>query len=99
MRTAGVTRMGRRVELALAGDVLDGLFGQAAIDGGVEGGLLLRRDGMIVGSEERGARDVEHVEEELGCLFACFGAQVGNFIELRDGAGQGRAESVGDGQK
>ena len=49
------------VELLLAGDVLDGLAGSAAVDGAVVGGLLGLGERAVRLGEERGAREVERV--------------------------------------
>ena len=55
---------GEAVELLLAGDVLDGFVGEAAVDGGVVGGLLTGGEEAVGVGEVVGARDSERVEEE-----------------------------------
>ena len=66
-----------RVEFLLAGDVLDGLVEEAALNEGFVCGLLIRREAASGVGVELGARDAECVQEEEQCIAGGVGAQVG----------------------
>jgi hypothetical protein len=84
---------GEAVELLFAGDVLDGLAGEAALDEGVVVRLLLGREGAVGVGVQGGAGDSEGVEEEKERVAMRVCAQVGGRVELRGGAGESFAES------
>jgi hypothetical protein len=86
------------VELLFAGDVLKVLVGEAAVDCGFVGGLLDRCEGAIGVGIEGGTGDPERVEEEDEGVAGGVGAEVGRRVELSSCAGEGCAESGGNGQ-
>lgn len=81
------------VELLVAGNVLDGFVAEAASEALPVEGLLLR--GELAGGvrEERGAGDLERVEEKKLGVVAGLGAEVRVGVELVRGKGEGFAES------
>ena len=90
-----MTVAGEAVELRVAGDVLEGLVGAAAVDGGFVGGLLGR--GQLAGGvgQELGSGDAESVEEDEFGVAAGVIAQVGILGELDGCEGEGLAQRCG----
>jgi hypothetical protein len=77
------------IELLMAGDVLDGLLGDATLNGVGEGGLLGGGERTIWFGVELGSGDVEGVEQEQQGI-ALGGAIRGrDGFELRGGGAQG----------
>ena len=77
----------------MADDVLDGFVAQAAGDGGFVRRLLFGGEDAVGVGDERGARDVEGVEEEQ------FSITAGGVGEVRIGAEalRGELEGLGGG--
>jgi hypothetical protein len=80
------------VEFLLAGNVLDGLVGDAAEDCGIVGGLLRGRERAVrVGVEGRSGH-AGNVEEQQERVSGGIGAEVVRRVKLLGGAGEGFAE-------
>ena len=84
---------GEAVELLLAGEVLDGLVGEAAKDEAVVGGVLFCGEGAGRVGVQRGARDAQQVQQQQFGVATRIGAQIGRSIELSGGSREGFAES------
>ena len=81
------------VELAFAGDVLDGLVGEAAGDCSLVGGLFGGGEGAAGIGVKFGAGEAESVQEEDERVAGCVGAEIGGRVELGGGAGEGGAKA------
>ena len=82
------------VELLLAGDVLDGLVGEAAEDEALVMRLLVGREDAGWVGVELCAGDSECVQEQQQRVAGGAVAQVWGRVELGGGAGEGFAEGV-----
>ena len=82
MRTAGVTRERKPVELLLAGDVLDRLIGKAALNQRVKRGLLRGRELAFGFGELRGVGDSQRVAKQKRGIAGCIGAQIRIALQL-----------------
>lgn len=91
----GSDAKGEAEELLLAGDVLDGFVGEAAGDGGVVGGLLLRCEDAVRVGVELGAVDAEGVEQKGEGVAGGGFAQVRQGLEPVNPLREGLGESAG----
>jgi hypothetical protein len=79
-------------ELLLAGDVLERLVAEAAVEERLVGGALLGREGTVGMSEEGGAVDLEEMEEQEFGVARGLLAEVRTCGEQGGGVGEGLAE-------
>ena len=75
-----------RIELLLAGNVLDGLVGEAAKDEALVVGLLVEGEDAAGVGMQRGAGDAQHVQQQQQRVAVRAVAQAGRCVELRSGS-------------
>jgi hypothetical protein len=84
---------GQAVEFLLAGDVLDGLVGEAALDCGFVGEFFVRSQCAVGVGVEVGAGYPCNLKQEKQRVARRVGAEIRRRVKLGSGAGEGFAKS------